>query len=642
MVKLKITQLSNKSIALEFPSSTQGSDPVIQYFPAQLYADASGKPGEVTIYKDEMPYVAFAFNEIEVNEHVPASVGEAVILLNEFIGNFNRAGGTASINLDAKADKILTPHINWNPANFHIPAGRTLKFNRNTEPKISGTELPAIAMFSIVNGNSDLMLGFYSNDSGVTTQAGLFHVNGEMTAFVPDVLLYDGEEWLNEGGLVLPYDMSGDFNEYIGIDTELKDFDLNLDITVPDIPAMNLTDVRNELLEQTGELQNGVNAALTEITQEAAARLSADDFINDAAIAETAARESGDNDLQSQIDAMQGQTRRFFIDFNAEFGTDTPTISQTDAWLAARTPALTPNVGTAFKNSNSTQSTYNHLFVYYIDPIDSEQLVLSDDGVDTVSTASESSLGVVRGGGDVRIGANGDMLLKDSVATDAIIGNRTLTDNAGNATLVPVAAKGLTAWLQGLRDNVKALFANKVDKTAGANKVYGTDSSGEQTAYDKNAFGTVSTVNGVSPDADKNVKTENYSLDETKVGTWIDGKPVYRKTITGTLNKPDAVNKAIQTDVVISNTVQDVIKMEGCVFRGSSKWMLPYIVDYSGHQTAATTLLAQRINVIGYRDTSNNTHAVFTSSSGHLSYFGTNDGVECVYYVTVYYTKTTD
>ena len=45
----------------------------------------------------------------------------------------------------------------------------------------------------------------------------------------------------------------------------------------------------------------------------------------------------------------------------------------------------------------------------------------------------------------------------------------------------------------------------KVDKTDVANKVYGTDSNGDQITYDKNDFGKVDTVNGKQPDANKNV-----------------------------------------------------------------------------------------------------------------------------------------
>jgi hypothetical protein len=57
-------------------------------------------------------------------------------------------------------------------------------------------------------------------------------------------------------------------------------------------------------------------------------------------------------------------------------------------------------------------------------------------------------------------------LLADDAATDDVIGNRTLEDQGGSDTLVPVGAKKLTAWLQGFRNNLKWAFANLFTKAA--------------------------------------------------------------------------------------------------------------------------------------------------------------------------------
>jgi len=51
--------------------------------------------------------------------------------------------------------------------------------------------------------------------------------------------------------------------------------------------------------------------------------------------------------------------------------------------------------------------------------------------------------------------------IADGAIADAKIENRTLVDHAANAIVVPVAAKLLTAWLQGIRDNLKYLFNHK-------------------------------------------------------------------------------------------------------------------------------------------------------------------------------------
>lgn len=58
----------------------------------------------------------------------------------------------------------------------------------------------------------------------------------------------------------------------------------------------------------------------------------------------------------------------------------------------------------------------------------------------------------------------------DGEITDEKIGDRTLQDSAGDAGLIAVAAKNLTAWLQGIRNNLKYLFSalnGKQDVEAG-------------------------------------------------------------------------------------------------------------------------------------------------------------------------------
>jgi hypothetical protein len=238
--------------------------------------------------------------------------------------------------------------------------------------------------------------------------------------------------------------------------------------------------------------------------------------------ASTSAVTTATNDLQTQIDAMQGQTRRFFVDFDVEFSTDTPTKTQTDAWLASCTPSLLPNVGTAFKNSNTTQSTYNHLFVYYVDPLDIDELILSDDGVDTVSTASASSLGVVRGAGDIEVDLNGDMFVKDEA------------------------------------------IAGKVDKVTAADKVYGTDDEGKQVTYNVDDFGKVDTVNGISPDTSKNVQTDYVYATETEfeaakanipIGATVIKLYEYPESYAGFMAVPDYSKRETLTGMVdVGNT----------------------------------------------------------------------------------------
>jgi hypothetical protein len=168
-------------------------------------------------------------------------------------------------DFSGKADKIVTPHIDWNLNNFNIPAGRAIQFDTSKTPVLSGTGGSVIAFFSPVNGSIDHMFGFYSDDAGVTTCAGTFHINETMTEFTPDILVYDGSQWLNGGALVLPYDLIGDLNEWLGAGTALSGFDAATDISIPDVPVMNLIDVYEYARGKQKKLSAGVGIILEDI-----------------------------------------------------------------------------------------------------------------------------------------------------------------------------------------------------------------------------------------------------------------------------------------------------------------------------------------------------------------------------------------
>jgi hypothetical protein len=160
-----------------------------------------------------------------------------------------------------KANLIKTPHIDWNPASFNVPAGRTLRFDDLTVPVLSGA-LPTIAQFAQVNGQPTQLFGFYSNDGGATTLAGMFHVNGDASAFVTDVALYDGANWHNGGDYILRYGITGHFNQNIG-SAVLTGFDLSGDISVVDVPNKDLIDVENEVQEKQNKLTAGANVEIS-------------------------------------------------------------------------------------------------------------------------------------------------------------------------------------------------------------------------------------------------------------------------------------------------------------------------------------------------------------------------------------------
>jgi hypothetical protein len=99
MIKAKITKLDDVSIRIEqrFDNGTSSN----KCHAAQFCATGNESLNTVTVSTDKTSFcsITAAPAELEINGHVPASVEEAVTLLNAFIGNFNMAGGSALTTL---------------------------------------------------------------------------------------------------------------------------------------------------------------------------------------------------------------------------------------------------------------------------------------------------------------------------------------------------------------------------------------------------------------------------------------------------------------------------------------------------------------------------------------------------------------
>jgi hypothetical protein len=127
----------------------------------------------------------------------------------------------------------------------------------------------------------------------------------------------------------------------------------------------------------------------------------------------------------------------------------------------------------------------------------------------------------VSGKRKVKEGGIGATQLASGAATDNIIGNRTLEDQAESPALVAVTAKDLTAWLQGFRNNIKYLLA------------------------------TPTTVDGIEPDANNNVQTryefdtiDDYldARDSLPVNALVVIKDQFKDITAGYLPAMDTVN----------------------------------------------------------------------------------------------------
>lgn len=123
-----------------------------------------------------------------------------------------------------------------------------------------------------------------------------------------------------------------------------------------------------------------------------------------------------------------------------------------------------------------------------------------------------------------------------------------------------------------------------------------------------------STQDGYSCNYINNLET--YSTEEIRIGTWINSKSIYRKTInTGAL--PNNTGKTVNHNI---SNIEYICKIQGIAFRNSSGTSLP--LPSATYDNTAVSCYAdkQKITIVTYTDRSS-----FADS-----------------YVTLEYTKTTD
>lgn len=131
------------------------------------------------------------------------------------------------------------------------------------------------------------------------------------------------------------------------------------------------------------------------------------------------------------------------------------------------------------------------------------------------------------------------------------------------------------------------------------------------------------TKGGYAAVTSDNVDSATYSTTEKKVGTWIDGKPLYRKTLTGTLNAIPTAGTSVTTDFNV-----DVALVEGLFVKGA--WIS------TENRTRAFSL--PFISNLGYST------VVFPASNNSIIRVRSNDTSFSNGWaiITVLYTKTSD
>lgn len=116
-----------------------------------------------------------------------------------------------------------------------------------------------------------------------------------------------------------------------------------------------------------------------------------------------------------------------------------------------------------------------------------------------------------------------------------------------------------------------------------------------------------------------NSNISNYSTDEIKIGTWIDGKPIYRKVFSAT--SPSTESTSASQILTFNFSIDTLIKLEGNIYYNNTTWR-----DINGYQTNS---LFSFVDVVA----TNKEIRQCVTGSGYLSK---------PEYIILEYTKTTD
>lgn len=165
----------------------------------------------------------------------------------------------------------------------------------------------------------------------------------------------------------------------------------------------------------------------------------------------------------------------------------------------------------------------------------------------------------------------------------------------------------------------------ETSKTAGVTTITITDYEGEHTAtindgetYEVPAGAVIGFDGATVPAGYEEVDNpNNYSTTETKIGTWIDGKPIYRQVISfGAL--PNATQKRINHNI---SNIDNIVKIDGLTSDGTAFTSIPLV--YKGSDSA------YNVEMVVTR-----TEIICGASEDRSRYTST--------YVIIEYTKTTD
>lgn len=86
-------------------------------------------------------------------------------------------------------------------------------------------------------------------------------------------------------------------------------------------------------------------------------------------------------------------------------------------------------------------------------------------------------------------------------------------------------------------------------------------------------------VNGEAVEIPGGLAEEVYSTEEQRIGTWIDGKPLYRRVVNITSPEATTINKTYPLEIAVDRMVRLQAVLQSQVSVSTSKYPLPFFYE---------------------------------------------------------------
>lgn len=196
---------------------------------------------------------------------------------------------------------------------------------------------------------------------------------------------------------------------------------------------------------------------------------------------------------------------------------------------------------------------------------------------------------------------------------DIMVDIHCVSYDATNNIMVPSATYGSSQYERGIS---YSRASEKIALYAGTNR-------SSETAYITMRY----TKTSDAADSFNNIDANSYSTDERVVGTWIDGKPIYQKTYTGTT--PSTVSSiGDPLNVPMGTSIERVIDAKVVFFNSNGTHYVGTLMTVVGMDKGVRFNFESNLN-----PSIPNVYTIYCTQESWCN---------LPYYLTVFYTKTTD